>query len=87
MSTITNDFMEIRTCYNGLILFLQTKQSNALRAVYNPYSQQNRGVLSENFGIQLPLIPQKKEPRVKIFFINKVAVFFFFLFFVIFEPL
>ncbi|WAQ98912.1 IQCH-like protein [Mya arenaria] len=39
------------------------RQSLALRAVYNPHSQSNRNVLNDNFGIQLPLIPQKREKR------------------------
>jgi len=42
----------------------QSKQALALRAVYNPYSQQNRPVLNDSFGIQLPLIPQRKEQKV-----------------------
>ncbi|WAR06286.1 IQCH-like protein [Mya arenaria] len=39
------------------------QRSLALRAVYNPHSQSNRNVLNDNFGIQLPLIPQKREKR------------------------
>ncbi|KAK3607906.1 hypothetical protein CHS0354_036732 [Potamilus streckersoni] len=45
----------------GLTPGQQLKQGMALRAVFNPYSQENRNVLNSNFGIQLPLIPQKKE--------------------------
>ncbi|KAL4227848.1 hypothetical protein ACF0H5_013286 [Mactra antiquata] len=41
----------------------QSKQNIALKAVYNPYSQHNRTVMNDNFGIQLPLIPQTKEKR------------------------
>ncbi|XP_052805677.1 IQ domain-containing protein H-like isoform X2 [Mya arenaria] len=47
----------------GLSPGQQSKQSLALRAVYNPHSQSNRNVLNDNFGIQLPLIPQKREKR------------------------
>lgn len=51
------------TQMQGLTPGQQSKQQIALRAVYNPYSQNNRSVLNDSFGIQLPLIPQRKENR------------------------
>lgn len=47
----------------GLTPGQQSKQAMALRAVYNPYSQQNRQMMNDNFGIMLPLIPQSKEKK------------------------
>lgn len=52
----------------GLTPGQQAKHSMALKAMYNPYSQNNRTVLNDNFGIQLPLIPQVKEKRVRNYF-------------------
>ncbi|XP_053405574.1 IQ domain-containing protein H-like isoform X3 [Mercenaria mercenaria] len=51
------------TQLQGLSPGQQSKQTLALRAVYNPHSQQNRPVMNENFGIMLPLIPQSKEKK------------------------
>ncbi|XP_052277313.1 IQ domain-containing protein H-like isoform X2 [Dreissena polymorpha] len=51
------------TQLQGLTPGQQSKQALALRVMYNPHSQANRGVLNENFGIQLPLIPQSKEKK------------------------
>jgi len=48
----------------GLTPGQQSRQFLALRAMNNPHSQANRTVLSDNFGIQLPLIPQTKEKKV-----------------------
>jgi len=42
----------------------QSRHTIALKAMYNPHSQNNRNVLNDNFGIQLPLIPQTKDKRV-----------------------
>lgn len=50
----------------GLTPGQQSRQAMALKAMYNPQSQNNRNVMNENFGIQLPLIPQIKEKRVSI---------------------
>ncbi|XP_041366539.1 IQ domain-containing protein H-like isoform X2 [Gigantopelta aegis] len=47
----------------GLTPSQQLKQQCNLRAMANPYNAQNRNVLNDNYGIQLPLIPQKPEPR------------------------
>ncbi|XP_048255584.1 IQ domain-containing protein H-like isoform X2 [Haliotis rufescens] len=47
----------------GLTPGQQHKQQWGLRAVYNPYNSQSRSVLQENYGIQLPLIADKREAR------------------------
>lgn len=41
----------------------QTKHMLTLRAVLDPQSNMNRQTLSENFGIQLPLINSKQTSR------------------------
>ncbi|XP_021362303.1 IQ domain-containing protein H-like isoform X2 [Mizuhopecten yessoensis] len=41
----------------------QTKHMLTLRAVLNPMHGQNRQSLNDNFGIQLPLIPQRNENK------------------------
>ncbi len=40
------------------------KQNWSNRAINNPYNTQNRNVLNESYGIQLPLIMDRKGPRV-----------------------
>ncbi|XP_067666806.1 IQ domain-containing protein H-like [Haliotis asinina] len=47
----------------GLTPGQQHKQQWGLRAVYNPYNSQSRNVLQENYGIQLPLIADKRDAR------------------------
>ncbi|KAL5004198.1 hypothetical protein ScPMuIL_017654 [Solemya velum] len=48
----------------GLTPGQQFQQMQALKAVANPYSQQNRQVLSDNYSIQLPLIHQRRETKL-----------------------
>ncbi|XP_050402803.1 IQ domain-containing protein H isoform X1 [Patella vulgata] len=47
----------------GLTPGQQMKQQRNLRAMFNPHNQQNRNVMQDNFGVQLPLIHTKKESK------------------------
>ncbi|XP_069138728.1 IQ domain-containing protein H-like isoform X4 [Argopecten irradians] len=49
----------------------QTKHMLTLRAVLNPMHGQNRQSLNDNFGIQLPLIPQRVENKRRVKLIQK----------------
>lgn len=43
----------------------QHHQQWTLRAIFNPQNQQNRPVMRENFGIQLPLINERRPALVR----------------------
>lgn len=47
----------------GLTPGQKHSQQWTLRAIFNPHNQQNRPVMRENFGIQLPLINERKSAK------------------------
>lgn len=55
---------------------MQHHQQWALRAIFNPHNEQNRPVMRENFGIQLPLINERRSQKVRVDFLQQYSVIF-----------
>lgn len=52
-----------RVQMKGLTPGQKHSQQWTLRAIFNPHNQQNRPIMRENFGIQLPLINERKTVK------------------------